>query len=263
VKKYIQSFVARFLDYLTQLIPIRVASSLEWRIQRVLGKGIGFSSLKDEIRTLGIFIEKLNLKDVILFDIGANVGQYGIEFNSEFPDSKIDSFEPSKFAFTELMKKADINQNWTCHNFGFGSEEKQLKLYAATTGSASATLIDQEQVFGRNVNLNFELVQIRKLDLFLKSNPDKMPNVVKIDIEGFELECLKGGLDSIYNFKIIQFEFGEINIDSRTYFRDYWNFFSNLGFKLFRITRGAPLEIKEYNESLETFAVTNYLAVKL
>ena len=137
-----------------------------------------------------------------------------------------------------------------------------MKLYASSIGSASATLLNQDKVFGRNTNLKSEVVEIMKLDLFLKSNPDKFPNVVKIDIEGFELECLKGSLNNIDKFKIVQFEFGEVNIDSRTYFRDYWNFFSNLGFKLFRITRRNPIEVREYNESLETFAVTNYLAVK-
>lgn len=262
MKKHIRFFIVKFLNNFTQLIPIGLASSLEWRIQRVLGKGIGFASVKDEIRTLGIFIEKLKLREVILFDIGANVGQYGIELKSKFPESKIYSFEPSKLAFKELMVIADKYQNWECHNFGFGSDNKKLKLYASSLGSASATLLNQDKVFGRNSNLKSEIVEIKKLDLFLKSNPDKFPNIAKIDIEGFELECLRGGINSIDKFKIVQFEFGEINIDSRTYFRDYWNFFSNLGFKLFRVTRRNPIEIKEYNESLETFAVTNYLAVK-
>jgi FkbM family methyltransferase len=255
-------FAAKFLDYFIQLIPINLASSLEWRIQRVLGKGIGFSSVKDEIRTLEIFVNQLKLTELILFDIGANVGQYGIEFKSKFPDSKIYSFEPSKLAFEELVIASSRFQNWASYNFGFGSEEKHLELYAPLAGSASATLINQEKVYGRDSNYSFELVEIRVLDGFVKANPDKFPNILKIDIEGFELDCLKGSLNSLSEINIIQFEFGEINIDSRTYFRDYWNFFSNLGFKLFRVTRTAPIEIKDYNESLETFAVTNYLAVR-
>jgi FkbM family methyltransferase len=262
VKKLSQSLAAMFLDCLTQLIPIRIALSLEWRIQRALGKGIGFSSIKDEIRTLALFVEKLKLSELILFDIGANVGQYGIEFKSRFPASMIYSFEPSKMAFVELTKTMNMYRNWSSYNFGFGSEEKQFKLYSPSVGSASATLVNQEEVYGRNFNLDFELVEVQELDIFLRANPDKFPNIVKIDIEGFELECLKGALNSVDKFKIVQFEFGEINVDSRTYFRDYWNFFRNLGFRIFRITRGAPLEINEYSESLETFAVTNYLAIK-
>ena len=254
--------LARSLDLFAQMIPVKLALSLEWRIQRVLGKGIGSSSVKDEIRTLGVFIKQLKLEDVTLFDIGANIGQYGIEFKSKFPNSKIHSFEPSIRAFKELERTTKGFQKWDSYNFGFGLEESRLKLYAPSVGSASATLVIQGEVYGRNSNLDFEVVDIRRLDDFLKANSNVFPDIVKIDIEGFELDCLKGSLDYIDQFKIVQFEFGEINIDSRTYFRDFWNFFSALGFKLFRITRGAPIELHEYNESLETFAVTNYLAVR-
>jgi len=262
VKSLLQNFAAKLLDFLILLIPIKFASSLEWRIQKVLGKGIGSSSIKDEIRSLEVFVNKLKLKELTLFDIGANIGQYGIEFKSRFPESNVHSFEPSASAFEGLVVTSSKYKNWSAYNFGFGSEEKQLKLYSHLAGSASATLINQEEVFGRTSNFNFELVDIKKLDDFLKANPDYFPDILKIDIEGFELDCLKGCSDNIDKIKIIQFEFGEINIDSRTYFRDYWNFFSNLEFRLFRITRGTPLEIREYSESLETFAVTNYLAVR-
>jgi FkbM family methyltransferase len=262
VKKLLRSVLAKLLDLFAQLIPTKLAMSLEWRIQRALGKGIGSSSVKDEIRTLGIFIKQLKLKEVTLFDIGANIGQFGIEFKSKFPESKIYSFEPSKRAFKELELTAEKYQNWYSYNFGFGSEENQLKLFASSSGSASASLIRHGDVYGRDLGLDFELVKIKKLDDFLRENPDKFPNITKIDIEGFELECLKGGSGWIEKIQIIQFEFGEINVDSRTFFRDYWNFFGNLGFKLFRVTRGAPILIQEYNESLETFAVTNYIATK-
>ena len=262
VKKYFRTVAARFLDCLIQSIPIGMASSLEWRIQKVLGKGIGSSSLKDEIRTLDIFIKQLKLKEVILFDIGANVGQFGLEFKLRFPESKLHSFEPSAIAFKELATTASKYENWSCYNLGFASQEKQAKLYATSAGSASATLLEQEGAFGKNLKLEFEIVEIKRLDSFLEANLHMFPNVVKMDIEGFELDCLHGSSESISKFQIIQFEFGEINIDSRTYFRDYWNFFGNLGFRLFRITRGDPIEVREYNESLETFAVTNYLAVR-
>ena len=262
MKTCLRTIAARFLDCLIQSIPIGLASSLEWRIQKVLGKGIGSSSINDEIRTLDIFVKKLKLKEVILLDIGANIGQYGLEFKSRFPESEIHSFEPSRIAFDELVITSGKYENWSCYNLGFASQEKQSKLYSSSAGSASATLLEQEEVFGKKLDLEFEIVEIKRLDSFLETNLYISPNVVKIDIEGFELDCLRGSLKSISKFRIVQFEFGEINIESRTYFRDYWNFFGNLGFRLFRVTRGDPIEVREYNESLETFAVTNYLAVR-
>lgn len=36
----------------------------------------------------------------------------------------------------------------------------------------------------------------------------------------------------------VTFEFGGCNIDTRTYFQDYWYFFKTFGFRVFRITPG-------------------------
>ena len=59
-----------------------------------------------------------------------------------------------------------------------------------------------------------------------------------------------------------QFEFGGTNIDTRTYFRDFWYFFKECGFILYRITPlGAEL-IRTYRESDEYFMTTNFIAVK-
>lgn len=262
MKKYLRTFAAKFLDYLTQLIPIRMASSIEWRIQRVLGKGIGSASLKDEIRTIAIFVDNLKIKDIILFDIGANIGQYASAFISKFPKSEVHSFEPSITAFSDLSISATSNPNWKVHNFGFGDLDAELPLRAPILGSASASLVPHEKVFGRDLKLTTEIVRIKRLDGYLTNGLEPIPSIVKIDIEGYELNCLLGAGTLIRDFSIIQFEFGEINVDSRTYFKDYWNFFSNYGFRIFRITTKRPIEIIEYNESLETFAVTNYLAVK-
>ena len=58
------------------------------------------------------------------------------------------------------------------------------------------------------------------------------------------------------------FEFGGCNLDSRTFLRDYFEFFSDHGMKLFRITPAATLvSLPLYRENLERFITTNYLAV--
>lgn len=53
------------------------------------------------------------------------------------------------------------------------------------------------------------------------------------------------------------------NIDSRTFFRDYWDLLNPLGFSIFRIAPGGILiQIREYREELEYFKiVSNYVAV--
>jgi hypothetical protein len=48
--------------------------------------------------------------------------------------------------------------------------------------------------------------------------------MVKMDIEGHELTALKGFGAALDVARVLQFEFGGCNIDSRTYFQDFWYF---------------------------------------
>jgi FkbM family methyltransferase len=259
--RLLRALAVKILDNAVRFIPVRLAISLEWRIQRVLGKGIGSSSVKDEIRTLQNFIEKLGLREINLFDIGANIGQYGVEFKSTFPNGVIHSFEPSALAFKDLSITANSYSYWKTYNFGFGDSNSNLPLKGPKLGSASASLVSQVEVFGRDLKQKSEIVSIKRLDNYLEAFTEPFPNIVKMDIEGYEIKCLTGAGTFVKRFKIVQFEFGEINVDSKTYFKDFYKLFRDLDFKIYRITRGKPIEIRQYNESLETFAVTNYLAI--
>ena len=51
-----------------------------------------------------------------------------------------------------------------------------------------------------------------------------MIDFFKIDVEGHEMDVLKGIGDKISNIKLIQFEFGGCNIDTRCFFQDFWYF---------------------------------------
>jgi len=82
-----------------------------------------------------------------------------------------------------------------------------------------------------------------------------------MDVEGSELKILEGMGIFIKKIKLIQFEFGGCNIDSRTFFQDFWYYFKKNNFDLFRITPTGPKKIKEYSESDEFFRTTNYIAL--
>jgi hypothetical protein len=86
-----------------------------------------------------------------------------------------------------------------------------------------------------------------------------------MDIEGHELFALKGALAALGAKRIgaLSFEFGAGNVNSRTFFRDFWQLLTPLGYELRRICPGgATTTLFEYYEDLEFFrGVTNYLAV--
>ena len=61
---------------------------------------------------------------------------------------------------------------------------------------------------------------------------------------------------------MVSFEFGGCNIDTRTFFKDFWYFFSEIEFSLFRITpSGYLFPLKSYQETYEQFRTMNFVAL--
>jgi hypothetical protein len=90
-------------------------------------------------------------------------------------------------------------------------------------------------------------------------------DLLKIDVEGHELEVLRGA-ESLFagrGVRMVTFEFGGCDIDSRTFFQDFWYFFRERGMgRLFRITPSGYLApIRHYREADEQFRTTNFLVL--
>lgn len=76
------------------------------------------------------------------------------------------------------------------------------------------------------------------------------------------LKVLKGAKDLIGKNSIdfIQFEFGGANIDSRTYFQDFYYLLTPY-YKIYRILKDGLIAIDAYKEIYEIFLTTNFLAI--
>jgi hypothetical protein len=88
---------------------------------------------------------------------------------------------------------------------------------------------------------------------------------MKIDVEGHELAVLNGAIKSLKGrlIKALSFEFGSGNLNSRTFFHDFWDMLTPLGFHIFRILPSSRLmPINKYSEDCEYFrGATNYIAI--
>ncbi len=107
-----------------------------------------------------------------------------------------------------------------------------------------------------------EQVRLTTIDIFCKEQGIEKIDFLKLDIEGNEINALEGAKTMLEkdSIKFIQFEFGGCNIDSRTYFQDFYYLLKDR-YKIYRILRNNLYEIENYNELKEIFITTNYLAI--
>lgn len=198
-------------------------------------------------------------KQSVLFDVGANIGNYSKLLNDQFNrhNVKIYAFEPSRGTFDTLKENISLFTKVECMNLGFGNKEEDLELFKSNEGSDLASLYD------RGITDTIEIVKITTIDTFCKKNQIEKIDFLKIDIEGNEYKCLQGAKDLLSKRKIkfIQFEFGKSNVNARVFFKDIYVLLSEYSFIIYRVLKDGLEPIEEYNETLEIFYTTNYLAV--
>lgn len=216
-----------------------------------------------ELNTIKYIKKELkNIDKPIIFDVGANIGNYTKMLLKVFQENaNIHTFEPSKHTFNMLKSKLSDVDNVTLYNFGFGAENKQLTLYLNKKGSSLASIYNRKlDHFGIEMNLTEE-INIETIDQFCTKNKIEFIHFLKIDVEGNEFNVLKGAENLLNNKKIqyIQFEFGGSMIDSRYYFQDFYYLLIQ-NYKIYRVLKDGIVQIKHYKEYYEIFEASNFLA---
>lgn len=228
-----------------------------------IGGGYNLAS-SGELWVIDFLTKKMsNREEVIVFDVGAHNGTYARNVVDRIGSKlKLFCFEPSKPLFEDLKKKLGNVDNIQLLNFGFGNKEEFVTMYSNGEGSPLSSIYNRD-LSHINILMNHtEEIRLRTLDDFCNDEGIEYINFLKIDVEGNELKVLNGSNNLIKNNSIhfIQFEFGEANIDSRTYFKDIFNLLIP-NYKIYRVLNNGLFSIEKYKYIYEIFRVTNYLAI--
>ncbi|HZY37872.1 MAG TPA: FkbM family methyltransferase [Mucilaginibacter sp.] len=210
---------------------------------------------------LAPLLKKVN--QPVLFDVGANVGNYTRSLNEQLPGAKIFSFEPVEKTFNELKVNVEGKSNPV--NIGFGSAPGKAILYNTVNTNASELSTTHKEILNDIFKSTGEIAAIEfetdTIDLFCSKNGIDKIDFLKIDVEGNELSVLRGAEKMLAadGIKIIQFEINAHNIYARVFLRDFYLLLKD--FEFFRLKTDGMMSLGEHKPINEIFTAQNIAAI--
>ncbi len=240
---------------LSELGQIESASQL-WQ-----GKGWGAGTVRQEVAAALSLLKPARRTALLALDVGANVGNWTAALLEVAPQAHVVAFEPSTAAFRLLADRFQDDERVSLRKQAAGARHGLTTLWADCAGSRLASLSRRRL---EHVGLDFrhsEEVEMITLNSWGEET-GRAPDLLKMDVEGHELDVLNGASSIMESVSVVQFEFGGCNIDSRTFFQDFWYYFKEMGFNLYRLGPNGLGLLSQYTESDECFRTTNYFAAR-
>jgi FkbM family methyltransferase len=262
------SFIERFLVTAGSSI---LAQSTAFRLARALlaTQGVGWAGPSNGLRGSGEY-EFLKrqigpLDNPVIFDVGANVGEYTASALEINPGARLHCFEPSR-PHSEVLKTRLAHQSVVINPFGLSDAAETRSLHKDCDVTGLASLIPRDLTH-LNIQLDkLESVQLEVGDNYVARHGITAIDLLKIDVEGWEMSVLKGLSDSFAQgiIKCVQFEFGHAHIERRENFRDFYRFFLDRGFNLGTLKPNGSVQcMRRYDEIFENYYATNYIAFSI
>ncbi|MEX0661308.1 MAG: FkbM family methyltransferase [Balneolaceae bacterium] len=187
----------------------------------------------------------------MIFDVGANIGYYTLQF-AQKTDGHVYAFEPMYYQYNTLLKNIDINNLsnvYPIKQIVSDHAGKQRIYFSGMDNTAASSVVNQTDYY--------EDVPSVSLDKFCKEKNIEWIDLIKIDVEGYELHVLKGlsGMLESHKVKHLFIEIAEQHLqkagDSS---EELINYLKQFQYKGYSIKTGKPDEYElGNNESLVYF----------
>lgn len=137
-----------------------------------------------------------------IIDVGANIGQFALASSYIYPEAKIYSFEALPSLNSTLSKNLKQLRRCKIYNLALNSTSQDIQFYECDNSQVSSAL----KPLANNSRLNEIVVHSDRLDNILKTSEIERPSLLKLDVQGFEKEVLKGatGLFNVIDYVLME-----------------------------------------------------------
>ncbi|MFA6540364.1 MAG: FkbM family methyltransferase [Bacteroidota bacterium] len=169
-----------------------------------------------------------------IVDIGANNGQFADFIHQVMPGVSIYSFEPLAMPFEQLVELSKTIHTLHCFNYAIGATNGEVEINE-NDFSASSSILPMGDLhvssFPFTKNSIVKAIPIRTLDSFIPEIHPVKSILLKIDVQGFELEVLKGAekFVNMVDVIIVETSFFEL-YKTQPLFRDIYEYLLKKGF---------------------------------
>jgi len=182
-------------------------------------------------------IEQLGHEELTVFDIGGNIGQSIDKYLKSFPHCRIYSFEPHPLTFETLKERFTAVDGVYCEQLALGMQPGKASFCATKCAEASSLLPPEKFVMELSPNRNYDYTQIEvkidTIDRVAKRFGVNSIDVLKIDVQGAELDVLRGA-EALLCEKKIEVIFSESLIaehySGQSEFSDLWIYLRSFGY---------------------------------
>ena len=201
------------------------------------GKIFRFITTTYESQLTHLF-ERYVKKGDVVYDIGAHVGYFTLLSSILVGDTgKVYAFEPARKVFKLLKKHIKINRCKNVYIFNKAISDKNgIEFFDIGDGSWTGKISSKGE---------YE-VEIVKLDDFVLRNNIFPPNVIKIDVEGEELNVLKGAKNLLTKYSPLIF----LSTHSQQLYDSCCEFLKSLGYEIKTIGQMKDLIIAFKNKKI-------------
>lgn len=199
------------------------------------------------------YIDSLELLELIkadglkvkhIFDAGANIGTWTLLAKSFFSDAIVHAFEPLQVHIEKFKENTKQLSGVHIHPFCLGNENANsvinISSFSDSSSILDATPLEFEQ-FGIKKSSE-EQVSVKRLDNLITDGVLPLPDIIKLDVQGFELEILKGAGSYLHGvgYLIVEVSFKEYYY-GQPLFLDIANYLSAYNFDIYAFGHATPV----------------------
>lgn len=196
-----------------------------------------------------IFYLEYLREGMTVFDVGANVGELTLLF-SRFAAANgiVYAFEASRAAFErlEIVCRAAKRHNVVLNHLALADKKGliQLHIYDDDYSSFNSQAVRPLKDYGLNIEpVGIEEISATTIDDYCEEHGIERIDLLKIDVEGAELQVMKGARRMLKSgrVKCMTFEFGQTTFDMGNHPEEIEEYLKEMNYKVRNIVKGNPV----------------------